>query len=671
MDCAKDKETDMIKVFAFDLDGTLTQHKTPLDDKNRAILKKLAEKHTLLMVGAGGCMRIHNQLGGFPMDVIGNYGMQYAKFEDGEFKIVRDNVIECSDKEKIERTVTQFREKYGFTDFAGDNVEYHASGCLTFPILGTKAKQEDKLAFDPDRKKRRAIYDEVCEAFSDYNVFVGGSSSFDMAPKPFNKYYALDLWCSENGFSHDEVIFVGDDYGCGGNDESVYRSDFRFITTDDYTRLGEVLAPWIDDTVTDIDALLGEKTDCECKGKHSCDIKRVLIRHGALNELPAMAADFKHILLVCDENTKRVCGERVKDLLGGTVESVLTYTDELLVPDEVAVAKMEEYITESTDLIVGVGSGVINDLCKHVSHAHSLPYYIVATAPSMDGYASKGAAMIFGGMKITTSASTPAAIIADTEILKDAPIEMLKAGYGDIIGKYSCLNDWRLSKVVNGEGLCEYIYKLTYDTVKSVTDIGAKILRRDEESVGVLMRALVLVGIAMAYMGNSRPASGSEHHLSHYFEVVGLLRDEPYFCHGIDVAYSTYVTAKLRRELLAIETPVFKSFNEAEWEASIRRVYGKENDLTTANGIIEMQKKLGWIYESRKNAYTEKWAEIKSVIADSPTPQEILKMLDSVELSIADFEKMYSAAKIADALHYAKDLKDRYTVLWLYDDLEI
>ena len=68
------------------------------------------------------------------------------------------------------------------------------------------------------------------------------------------------------------------------------------------------------------------------------------------------------------------------------------------------------------------------------------------------------------------------------------------------------------------------------------------------------LHSLVVVGIAMAYMGNSRPASGSEHHLSHYFEVTGLLRDEPYFAHGIDVAYSTYVTAGLREELLSFHS---------------------------------------------------------------------------------------------------------------------
>lgn len=236
----------MIKVFAFDLDGTLTQHKTPLDEKNRAILQRLAKNYTLIMVGAGSCMRIHNQLGGFPMDVIGNYGMQYARYEKGALNMVRDDVCQCSDKDAIEKKVTVLREKYGYTEFAGDNVEYHASGCITFPILGTKAVQEDKLAFDPDRKKRRSFYHEVCELFSDYNVFVGGSSSFDMAPKPYDKYYALDLYCRENGLSHEEVVYVGDDYGLGGNDEAVFRSDFRFLCIDDYTRLCDVLDPWLD-----------------------------------------------------------------------------------------------------------------------------------------------------------------------------------------------------------------------------------------------------------------------------------------------------------------------------------------------------------------------------------------------------------------------------------------
>ncbi len=237
----------MIKLIAFDLDGTLTQHKTKLDPTNKAVLEKLAEKYTLVMAGAGNCNRIFEQLNRFPIDVIGNYGLQYAKYnkETGLLDIVRDERLAC-DKELIEKRVTMLREKYGFTEFKGNNVEFHLSGCVTFPILGTAADLADKLAFDPDRSKRRAIYDDVCATFPEYEVFVGGSSSFDMAPKPYNKYYALDLYCKEKGIAHDEAAFVGDDYGLGGNDESVFKSDFNFVCVDNYLEFGKCVAHLLD-----------------------------------------------------------------------------------------------------------------------------------------------------------------------------------------------------------------------------------------------------------------------------------------------------------------------------------------------------------------------------------------------------------------------------------------
>ena len=225
-----------VKLIAFDLDGTLTQHKSKLSEENRNELIRLGKKYKLLMVGAGQCRRIFEQMERFPIDIIGNYGMQYAEYskEEKDIVMVRDESVETLNREEIEQKITALRIKHGFTEFKGDNVEYHPSGCLTFPILGTKADIENKLAFDPDRKKRRAFYGEVVEAFPDYVVFVGGSSSFDMAPKPYDKYYALDRYCKENGLSHSEVVYVGDDYGLGGNDEAVYKSDFNYITIDNY-----------------------------------------------------------------------------------------------------------------------------------------------------------------------------------------------------------------------------------------------------------------------------------------------------------------------------------------------------------------------------------------------------------------------------------------------------
>ena len=140
-----------IKLIAMDLDGTLTQHKTPLDEIHTETLKRLSEKYKLLMVGAGMCRRIFNQMNHFPIDILGNYGMQYAEYNEntGDIDIIFDEVRPC-DRESIEKRVTALREKHGFTAFRGKNVEYHSSGCVTFPILGTEAIAEDKLAFDPD-----------------------------------------------------------------------------------------------------------------------------------------------------------------------------------------------------------------------------------------------------------------------------------------------------------------------------------------------------------------------------------------------------------------------------------------------------------------------------------------------------------------------------------------
>ena len=145
-----------IKVIAMDLDGTLTQHKTPLSREHRAVMTELSKKYKLLMVGAGQVMRIFNQLEGFPIDIIGNYGMQYGVYnaQTKTMDIIKDLRVEC-DKERITDKINTLRERYGYTEYLGEPVEFHPSGCVTFAILGTKAKPEDKLSFDPDRAKRR------------------------------------------------------------------------------------------------------------------------------------------------------------------------------------------------------------------------------------------------------------------------------------------------------------------------------------------------------------------------------------------------------------------------------------------------------------------------------------------------------------------------------------
>jgi glycerol-1-phosphate dehydrogenase [NAD(P)+] len=417
---------------------------------------------------------------------------------------------------------------------------------------------------------------------------------------------------------------------------------------------------------SDIPAIKAEllKTkQCDCGMEHCCDIKEVIIESGAISKIGVLLNEYNNIVLVADKNTYAVCGEAVLKQLGDKAETVHVFNcDGFLIPNEDAIDELNSRLTEKTDLIIGIGSGVIQDLCKYVSFNKKLPYFIVATAPSMDGYASKGAAMIIGNMKVTYNAHVPEAIIADTVILKDAPMDMIKSGYGDIIGKFSCLNDWKLSHVINDEYLCEYVYNLTHEMLDRTKDLGQQLLKHDEAAIKTLMEALVGVGIAMAYVGNSRPASGSEHHLSHFFEIVGISNDEPYFMHGTDVAYSAVYTRKIREELLKIEYPAKgRELSLRQWENEIRRVYGK-----VADGVIELQNKIKMYDKQDIGVCREKWDEIRAVLREAPSLDMMKKYLESVELDISEFEKLYGKEKIENAILYAKDLKDRYTVLWLY-----
>lgn len=412
----------------------------------------------------------------------------------------------------------------------------------------------------------------------------------------------------------------------------------------------------------DINTLVKGIDNCTCGKSHKCPMDYVIIGKDVLGSLTDICEKYQNILLVSDQNTYKVCGKEVAKILGDKITTSIMFEtgDAPLIPNEDAIAAIHAKYVDGVDLILGVGSGVINDLCKIVSFERKLPYYIVATAPSMDGYASVGSALILKGMKVTLNAAPPKAIIADTKVLKDAPMDMIQAGYGDIIGKYSCLNDWKLSALINDEYFCQKVYDITYEMADKVKGLAEGVVKRDEDAVGALMEALVVVGIAMAYVGNSRPASGSEHHFSHYFEITGILTGKPYLAHGIDVVYSAVLTAKIR-ELILASAPVRREFNEEEWKREVERIY-----LSSADEVVALQKKLGWYWEDNSEKVLPKWDEIKALLAEAPTEAEMLQMVEAVGMNYQEFMDLYGQAKIDDGVLYAKDLKDRYSVLWLY-----
>lgn len=405
--------------------------------------------------------------------------------------------------------------------------------------------------------------------------------------------------------------------------------------------------------------------DCKCGKRHTCPIEKIYVERGAIAYLSELCKDYKNVLIVADENTYGAAGAQTESaLLGKNITKVIFDGSTVLIPDENAISAVEKQI-QGQEIMVGIGSGVIQDLCKYVSYFNGVPYMVVATAPSMDGYASSGAAMILKGMKETVPAGLPKAIFADTEVLRNAPMEMIKAGFGDIIGKYSALNDWKLAKIVNGEYFCDYIYNVTFEMIEKTLNTAKGLLNREEESVKAVTEALMIVGIMMSFATNSRPASGSEHHLSHFFEITGIVKNEPYFAHGIDVFYSTYVTAQIRENLLKISYPKMQfTPNRTEYERDINEAYG-----VVGKGCVALQDKLGTYEKDRGSVYNSFEKEIKEVLAEMPTAKEIKAMLDMVELDLDEFYNLYGEDKVRTAIKYAKDLKDRYTVLWMNYDI--
>jgi len=250
-------------------------------------------------------------------------------------------------------------------------------------------------------------------------------------------------------------------------------------------------------------------------------------------------------------------------------------------------------------------------------------------------------------------------------VLKNAPLDMIKAGYGDIIGKFSALCDWELSRIVNDEYFCQYIFDTTYKMIENTIETAEGLLKRDENSVKALMEALAVVGIMMSFAGSSRPASGSEHHLSHFFEIVGIVNDEPYLPHGTDVAYSTIVTTKIRERIVGADFPdtVFR-LSENDYKQKMDGIY-----KTVADGCIRLQEKIGNYKACRLKTYQQSQAEIKALFKKYPDASEVERILKLAELDVSEFYDIYTKDKIDDAVAYAKDLKDRYTVLWLYYDL--
>lgn len=294
----------------------------------------------------------------------------------------------------------------------------------------------------------------------------------------------------------------------------------------------------------------GMEYSCACGKSHKVDIQAIRVGSGVIQELPGIVRDLgaSHIFLVADNYTYEAAGRQVEQLLdqaGLAYHKRVFQTETPLVPNEYALGSVLAAMTSQDDMLLAVGSGTLNDVTKYVSARTGIPYVIAATAPSMDGYASTVAPTILDGFKTTLPAVYPAAIVADVDILKDAPMPMLTAGFGDIIGKFTSLADWRLSHQLNGEYYCPEVAGVIEAAVETCAANAQALAQREPQAIQAVTEALILSGLAMGMVGVSRPASGAEHQMAHYWEMDALRRGEEHPLHGNAVGVGTVLAASL------------------------------------------------------------------------------------------------------------------------------
>lgn len=305
------------------------------------------------------------------------------------------------------------------------------------------------------------------------------------------------------------------------------------------------------------------KRTCSCKmGEHKAPLEKYIIERGAVERLPELLKDYKRIYMVCDQNTYEVLGKRAEALLSADGKEIYKHilTGEVLpdarnigdtlihLYDPKADTDIFEY-SPQPDFILAVGSGVINDICRVVSFRVGIPYGIAGTAPSMDGYASAGSPTLFDGSKATIKGTTPKYIIADLDVMKDAPFDMLLSGIGDMFGKYIGILDWELARDYSGEYYCEEIANEVIEATDLCLNNGYKLKSRDPECIKNIMQGFLVTGLGMAFTGNSRPASGSEHIIAHAWELESVEKGEKPNLHGLEVCQGTRLVAEMYRLL--------------------------------------------------------------------------------------------------------------------------
>ena len=421
--------------------------------------------------------------------------------------------------------------------------------------------------------------------------------------------------------------------------------------------------------------------ECSCGKNHTVAIDDVVVGKGVIARLPEFVAKYgaKKPFVLADRNTYAAAGEAVTDVLkeNGIAYSSYVFQKDALEPDEEAVGSAFMHFDNSCDLIIGVGSGVINDIGKILSNVTGRKYIIVGTAPSMDGYASATSSMSMDGLKVSLNSRCADVIIGDIDILKQAPEHMLKAGLGDMLAKYVSIAEWRIANIITGEYYCERVAQLIRTALKKCVDNAEGLLKRDEAAVQAVFEGLVIGGVAMAYAGVSRPASGVEHYFSHVWDMRGLEFGTQVDLHGIQCAMGTMKAVELYEAVKGM-TPdrekafaAVAAFDHEKWNEQLRSFLGNSGETMIAQERKERKYDKS-THSARYQKIVDNWDAIQQIVKEElPSAETLSNIMDIIGIS-KDLNTIGVDRECAKLTFKAtKDIRDKYVLSRLAWDLGI
>lgn len=383
--------------------------------------------------------------------------------------------------------------------------------------------------------------------------------------------------------------------------------------------------------------------------------------------------NYTRFVLVTDQNEYPAYGAAVEAGLkgqGAQVQTILLQGNPVTADDRYIVQILAP-LDDSPRVFLSVASGTITDMTRFVSYRVKSPFISIPTAPSMDGYASNGSSLTLGGLKQTVYSRPPEAIFADLDVLSHAPKPMVSAGLGDTFGKFTALADWKLGALLWGDAYREDLAGQVQRSLMACVELSRDLEGRWEENIAALTGALIEVGRCMLLMGNSRPAAGSEHSLSHYWEMKFARQGRPASFHGVKVAYASILVAA-RFELLRTisrdeaarrmaATPAPQVDVEVQ---DIRRIYGP-----LADHLIRLQQPFLDLdeagYARLRQLVMDKWDEVQAIAASVPPAEEIRRLLRQANLPTEPEQIHLTEEDIREAIQYGHFIRTQFSVMKL------